>query len=333
VDYESQRTGHLRILKETDRPSSGRRIASALNHVGHEISERTVRLYLHKMDEAGLTENFGKRGRRISNFGRAELEVTGIIEKVGFLSAKIDQMTYRMSYDLESGNGTVVVNISLVKPEHLLICLDEIRQVFAEGFSMGEMLSLLYAGERLGSAVIPEGYIGFATVCSITLNGVLLQYGIPTNSRFGGLLELHDKKAVRFVEIINYNGTSLDPLEAFIRSGMTDYRGAISSGDGKIGASFREFPADSREDVEKLAERLKTIGLGGFMVLGWPGQTLLDIPVNEGSFGAVVIGGLNPAAILEERGFRINSRALAGLLDSRRLFNYRELSERLRHGS
>ena len=194
---------------------------------------------------------------------------------------------------------------------------------------MGEKLALLYPGEYIGRAVIPPGYVGFATVCSITLNGVMLQYGIPTNSRFGGLLELQGKEAVRFVEIINYEGTSLDPLEAFIRSGMTDYKGAIATGNGKIGASFREFPADSRDLVENLAQRLDGIGMGGFMVLGWSGQSLLDIPVNEGNFGAVLIGGLNPAAILEENGYRIASRALAGLLDWERFFHYHEMIKRL----
>ncbi len=323
----------LRILKETDKPLSGRKIMMELLQTGYEISERTVRLYLHKMDEAGLTQNFGKRGRQISERGIEELEAVGIIEKVGFLSSKINQMTYRMSFDLESETGTVVVNVSLVKPEDLKFCEVEIERVFAEGFAMGEMMSLLYPGEHIGRAVIPPGYVGFATVCSITLNGALLKCGIPTNSRFGGLLELQDKEAVRFVEIINYDGTSVDPLEIFIKSGMTNYRGAIATGNGKIGASFREFPADSRGLVETLAARLKGIGMGGFMALGWPGQSLLDIPVNEGSFGAVVVGGLNPAAILEENGFRIKSHALAGLLDFNRFFNYREMIKRLNHSN
>ncbi|MCD6292661.1 MAG: DUF128 domain-containing protein [Deltaproteobacteria bacterium] len=323
----------LRILKETEKPLSGRKITTELQHTGHEISERTVRLYLHKMDEAGLTQKFGKRGRQISERGVEELEATGIIEKVGFLSAKIHQMTYSMSFDLERETGTVVVNVSLVKPESLRVCADEIMKVFAEGFAMGELLALLYPGEYIGRAVIPDGYVGFATVCSITLNGVMLQYGIPTNSRFGGLLELQAKEAVRFVEIINYDGTSLDPLEAFIRSGMTDYKGAVATGNGKIGASFREFPAASRGLVEELAGKLDRIGMGGFMALGWPGQSLLDIPVNEGNFGAVLIGGLNPAAILEENGYRIASRALAGLLDCERFFHYREMIKRLKQGN
>jgi repressor of nif and glnA expression len=172
--------------------------------------------------------------------------------------------------------------------------------------------------------------IGIGTVCSITLNGVLLANGIPTNSRFGGLLELRDKKPTRFVEIIHYEGTTLDPLEVFIRSGMTDYSGAVESGNGKIGASFREVPAESRDRVIELAKKLEKVGLGGFHTIGWPGRPLLEVPVSEGRVGAIVIGGLNPVAILEEKGIRVHSRALAGLAAYERLFPYQELDQRIR---
>jgi len=127
-----------------------------------------------------------------------------------------------------------------------------------------------------------------------------------------------------------YDGTSLDPLEVFIRSGMTDYLGAVNGGNGRIGASFREFPAASRNSVTALASRLESIGLGGFMHIGRPGRSLLEIPVGEGRFGAIVIGGLNPVAILEERGEKAHSRALAGLVDFRRLFHYSGLEDRLK---
>ncbi|MDO8473896.1 MAG: NrpR regulatory domain-containing protein, partial [Dehalococcoidia bacterium] len=72
------------------------------------------------------------------------------------------------------------------------------------------------------------------------------------------------------------------------------------------------------------------VGLGGFMRIGRAGQPLLDIPVNEGRFGAIVVGGLNPVAVLEETGFRARSRALAGLVSYDRLFRYEELPERVR---
>ena len=49
------------------------------------------------------------------------------------------------------------------------------------------------------------------------------------------------------------------------------------------------------------------------MKIGWPGQPLLDIPVSEGRCGALVIGGLNPVAIIEENGNRVLARAMSHL--------------------
>ena len=220
-----------------------------------------------------------------------------------------------------------MVNVSLLETRYLARACPLMRRVFDSGYSMGTLMTVFAAGEKAGELVIPEGFVGIGTVCSVTLNGLLLAEGIPTTSRFGGLLELHRGRPVRFVAIINYDGTSLDPLEIFIKSGMTDYTGATESGDGLIGAGFREMPAASRDRVLLLAEELKEVGLGGFMSIGWPGQPLVGIPVNEGTIGAVVIGGLNPVAILEEHGLGVHSRALSGLVDYGRLFPYQEMEK------
>ena len=326
---EKKRLAILRVLKDADTPLTGARVAEKLAANGVEISERTVRLYLKALEEEGLTRHYGKRGRRITESGLRELAAAGGIEKVGFLSAKIDQMTYRMDFDLHRKSGTLVVNITLVDLKDLIPVLPLIYRVFEERYAMGRLMALFQPGERVDDILVPEGKLGLATVCSITLNGVLLQYGIPTNSRFGGLLEIRNKKPTRFVEIITYDGTSLDPLEVFIRSGMTDYVGAINTGNGRIGASFREFPTASQHKVEEIAGELEEIGLGGLLRVGNPGQPLFDIPVSEGRVGAVVIGGLNPVAVLEETGRRVYSRALAGLIGFDRLFPYTELSRRI----
>jgi repressor of nif and glnA expression len=136
---------------------------------------------------------------------------------------------------------------------------------------------------------------------------------------------------MRFAEFINYDGTTLDPLEIFIRSVMTDYWGATRTGNGLIGASFREVPADSRDHVLDLGRKMDKLGLGGLFLIGWPGQALLRIPVSEGRLGVVVVGGLNPVAILVERGVHVRrTGALHGLIDYERLFHYDELPERSR---
>jgi repressor of nif and glnA expression len=193
---------------------------------------------------------------------------------------------------------------------------------------MGGLITLFPSGEKVGEMMVPAGYVGVGTVCSITLNGVLLGQKIPMSSRFGGLLEIQDSKPTRFVAIINYDGTSLDPLEIFIKSGMTDYLGATGDGNGLIGAGFREIPAQTRERVMEIAEKLEKIGLGGFLTIGMPNGNVSEIPVSEGNVGAIVIGGLNPIAILEEAGFEVHSRALSGIVPYHLLFSYNELEER-----
>jgi HTH-type transcriptional regulator, global nitrogen regulator NrpRI len=194
---------------------------------------------------------------------------------------------------------------------------------------MGKMMALFEPGESVGGTTIPEGMIGIGTVCSITLNGVLLRHGVPTASRFGGLLELANGHPTRFVELIKYDATTIDPLEVFIRSGMADYVGAVTSGNGLIGASFREYPAESIETVRAVAANLEKLDLGSLMFLGNPGQSIYGIPVGPHRAGAIIIGGLNPMSIFEETGLRVQSRALSCLVDFRRLFHYSEFREQL----
>lgn len=329
---EKKRLAILRVLKEAQRPLTGAVITEELIALGHEMSERTARYYFQALDQEGMTERLGKKkGRRITQRGLEELEMARVFEKVGFLSAKIDQLTYRMTFETSSKSGSVVVNMSVLHPEDVISNLPKILGLFSKGYTMGRLVCLFRPGERIGETVVPDGMVGLGTVCSVTLNGILLHQGIPTHSRFGGLLEIHDYKPERFVEIINYDGTSLDPLEIFIRSGMTNCAGVNADGHGRIGASFREFPAESRSHVTDVARQLERIGLGGFLLIGGPGRRLLEIPVGEGRVGAIVNGGLNPVALLEEIGVEVHSRALAGLVDFKRLFPYQLLEDNLGH--
>jgi repressor of nif and glnA expression len=227
---ERNRAAILTALSNATGPVSSSRLALLLTGGGNELSERSVRLYLKQLDDEGLTERHGKRGRVITEKGMAELRAAQILERVGYLSAKIDQMTYSMTFDLATRTGTVVVNTSMVNPRQLAACTDRVCKVFTDGYAMGNRLALLGPGETVGHLTVPQDRVGFCTVCSITINGVLLKHGIPTTSRFGGLLELRNRRPTRFVEMIHYDGTSIDPLEVFIRSGMTNYLGAIAAG-------------------------------------------------------------------------------------------------------
>ncbi len=323
---EKKRLAILKTLSRANAPVISQKITEDLLGQGYDISERTVRFHLLSLDKDGLTVDMGKSGRKITEKGITELSKARVFEKIGFLAARIDQLTYLMHFDLEKLEGTVIVNVSLIKRENLAEACPLMCKVFDAGYAMGRLITLFAPNEQLGDTKIPEDYVGVGTVCSITINGVFLAHGIPTNSRFGGLLEIEKHEPTRFVAVINYDGTTLDPLEIFVKSHMTNYRGATSNGNGLIGASLREMPAAGRDRVLELAKELDAAGLGAVMRIGWPGQSILEVPINEGRIGAIVIGGLNPVAILEESGMNILSHTLAGFVDYKRLFHYKELA-------
>ncbi len=326
---DRKRTAILDLLRVAAAPVSCSQLSDQLTAQGVEASERTVRLYLAELSAEGLTEALGRRGHRLTEAGRAELSAATVLDRLGLLSAKIDTMTYRMDFDLTNRRGSVIVNTSLAPLAALRAGAESVCRVFARRLAMGQLLTLLPPGERVGDLVVPLGQVGICTVCSITINGVFLKSGIPMRSRFGGLLEYLGGHPARFVELINYDGTTLDPLEVFIRSGMTDHLGAATRGNGRVGAGFREIPADSREAAVLLAERLQRANLGAILEVGWPGQPLFGIPVGQGHVGVVVLGGLNPVSVLDELGCRVESRALSSLMDFHRLFHYSALPDRL----
>ena len=74
------------------------------------------------------------------------------------------------------------------------------------------------------------------------------------------------------------------------------------------------------------------MGLDGVLAVGVPNQPLYGIPVGEGRTGLVVLGGLNPAAALEEAGIRCENRSLSGLLEYQKFPEFRHLNMCVRRG-
>lgn len=313
------RTEILKVLNEARAPMGAARMVEALLAAGVDLSPRTVRLHLLDLDRRGLTHLVNRRaGRAITKAGREEVGRSDVITKVGLVSARVDALAYQMTFDAGRGEGTVVANVALLHPANLEPALVEIRRVFREQLGVSNRVIVARSGEQIGRSVVPDNCVGIGTVCSITISGILLHRSIPATSRFGGLLEMRDRRPVRFVELIEYRGSTLDPLEVFIQAGMTRVRDVIRQGTGVICAGFREIPAVAVEDVESLARDLRQQGVGGILAVGRPNQPLFGIPVSDGHAGLVVTGGLNPIAAVREAGYSVRIRSLAGLEDFRR---------------
>lgn len=315
----------LRVLdKHPDKIQGAREISRQMKILGVELTERTVRYHLRILDERGFTKVFGKEGRMITQKGREEISHALVSAKVGFIISKIETLSYLTNLDIETQEGNIILNISYFPEKKLKEAMKIMKPVFLSPYVMSNKVVLRRGGEKIGDIMIPEGQVGFGTVCSVTINGIFLKAGIPVTSKFGGVLQINSEP-VRFTALIGYEGSSLDPLEIFIKSKMTDVIGAVRNHSGNILASFREIPVVSIERAMQLQETLRGKGIGGILLIGSPNQPLLEMPVNVDKAGMIIVGGLNPIAALEETGIPTMSKAMSTLYKFSELVTFKEL--------
>jgi len=315
----------LKVLSGSQEPLGARVIARQLKQFGVELGERAVRYHLKLMDERGLTQTVGRDGRVITGSGIEELKTALVRDKVGFAIERIELLAFRTSFNWEKGTGSVPVNISFFPREKFERALQTMKPAFAAGLCVSDLVAVAQEGEYLGEVAVPEGKTGLATVCSIVVKGSLLKAGVPIDSRFGGILQIKNRQPFRFVELIHYAGSSLDPSEVFIRARMTSVREALASGNGKILANFREIPALCRPIAEEVVAKLKKAGLGGLLLMGNTSEAVCEIPVELNRVGVILLGGLNPVAAAEEAGIEAENHAMSTVIDYQNLIKFWEL--------
>lgn len=315
----------LKVLSSSQEPLGARVIARRLKDHGVELGERAVRYHLKLMDERGLTRTVGRDGRLITESGIDELKSALVRDKVGFAISRIELLAFRTSFNGEKRTGSVPINISFFPKENFAEALQAMKPAFAAGLCVSDLVAVAREGERLGEITVPDGKIGLATVCSIVVNGSLLKAGVPMDSRFGGILQMREHQPLRFVELIHYAGSSLDPSEVFIRARMTSVREVANSGNGKILTNFREIPALCRPTAEEVVAKLKEAGLGGLLLMGNISEPVCQIPVELNRVGVILLGGLNPVAAAEEAGIEAENHAMSTVIDYQNLIKFWEL--------
>jgi hypothetical protein len=328
-DTEKKITSILKVLSESSEPLGSITIARELERHGVFLGERAVRYHLRITDERGYTRPLGRDGRMITPKGLEELRMALAPDQVGFILERLELLAFRTTFDPGKRTGQVATNTSLIDKDKFKRALGAMREAFKAGLCVSELVAVAPEGEKLGDVVIPRGKVGFATMCGVTINGILLKAGIPMESRFGGVLEVRDSRPRRFVAIIMYGGTSLDPSEQYIRARMTSVAEAARTGNGKILANFREIPAPARSIVEDTIARLKEAGIGGVYLLGNTSEPVCQIAVGMNRVGMVLLGGLNPVAAAVEAGIQVENIAESGMIDFQELTSFWQLQAEL----
>jgi HTH-type transcriptional regulator, global nitrogen regulator NrpRI len=310
----------LKVLGSSQQAQGARVIARSLKDFGIELTERAVRYHLHMTDEKGLTRLVGRRdGRVITELGQIELNKALVNDKIGFAFSRIESLAFRTNFNWDTHTGPIPVNISLFPKDQFVKALKIMKPVFKAGLCVSDLVATAEEGESIGDIMVPKGKIALATVCSIVVNGTLLKAGVPVDSRFGGILQIRNHQPLRFTELINYAGTSLDPTEIFIRANMTSVGQVAATGNGEILANFREIPAICRPLAEETAAKLKNAGIGGLFLLGNISEPVCEMSVELNRVGVVLIGGLNPVAAAHEAGIEVENHAMSALIDYQQL--------------
>jgi hypothetical protein len=226
-------------------------------------------------------------------------------EKVKFLLSKAWNLIYKVDLDLETLKGNVITNISYVKNDDLEDALAAFDSVMGSrpDYSTSRFFKIIKGQE--------PGKTGIATVCSLTIDGILTKNGISTSPQYGGILET-EGKSPRFIELTAYSGSSLDPHEIYISKNMTSV-GESLNGRGRILASLREIPYIARPQAVEILEDVKEAGFS-ILKIGKPSELIYNAKVERYHAGIVAPGGLNPIAIIRERGIHVEPKAVETLM-------------------
>ncbi|MCZ7402016.1 MAG: DUF128 domain-containing protein [Candidatus Methanoperedens sp.] len=305
----------LRILYENQEPIGARLIADKMNERGYPIGERGVRYHLRILDERGLTQRQGYDGRIITERGKKELENALVGDRTGFIITRIEKLIYDTTFDLKTKQGSVIINTSIIDKKDLDDTVEIMRHVINEGYCFSPYLKIMEEGASFSDINIPEGKIGIATMCSITIDGILLKSGIPVTPKYGGLLDVKNRKPTGFEDIIVYTGTSIDPMKIFISKKMTRVLEAVETGSGSLLANLREIPESSVKEAENILKSAMSMGIADVTQIGESGKSVLNAPVESGKVGVVVYAGTNIMAAVEESGINVNTYPISTIMD------------------
>jgi len=305
----------LRILYENHEPIGARLIADRMNERGYPIGERGVRYHLRILDERGLTKRQGYDGRVITERGVHELNSALVGDRLGFIITRIEKFIYDTTFDLRKGQGKVIINTSIIDKYDFDKAMEILRRVVNNGYSISPYIKLFEEGTVTSDLKVPEGKIGIATMCSITIDGILMKNGIPVNTKYGGILEVKDRVPVHFEDLIFYTGTTIDPMRIFISKKLTRVLAAVDTGSGRLLANLREIPASALPEAEKVLQSIMDSRIGGIAEIGKPGKQVLGAPVENGKVGVVAIAGVNGMAAVEEMGIRVDTHPISTIID------------------
>jgi hypothetical protein len=281
-----------------------KRLSELMAERGFVLSDRAVQYYLSYLDNMGFTEKIGNQGRILTPEGRLETDNALVDNRIGFIISKLERLAYRSTFDPSTSTGDVAYNLSVVPEASLEQAKEAFDEVIQAGCGFFSSYRVIDHDPR-----VPPGFVGFISICSISMDGVFQRKGIPVKMAFGGRLEIEQGVPKRFRDLIGYRGTTIDPLELFISSGLTSIAGFARSKTGIALANVREVPCAAQEQV---VETIRLMNTCGFVFPVSMGNQVFNLPHNPFRLSIVAFSGLNFIGNCVEHGIDIKTEIGAG---------------------
>lgn len=302
----------LRILKDHQEPMGAKRLSELLAERGYVMTDRAVQYYLRYLDTRGFTEKVGNQGRVLTPSGIMETDRALVDDRIGFVISKLERLAFRSTFDPSSATGDVAYNLTVVPDDVVEQVIELYDRVRNAGCSFFSGYSILERDHR-----VPEGHTGILTVCSITMDGVFQHNGIPVKVAYGGTIEMKEREPVRFMDIIGYQGSTVDPLQLFIGAGLTSINNYIETGNGSLLANVRQIPGAAEEKAQNLIAKMQECGFRFPLTMG-KGR-IFNLLTDPHRVSLVSFSGMNSIGCAVEAGYNLRTEIGAGTIPFSRI--------------
>ena len=241
--------------------------------------------------------------------------MTPATKPIVFAISRIENMMYQVTFDPVEGSGVIAANVSIIRDSDLDDALFIFESVMKSGLGVGSYIRVIRDRASFGNIRLESHECAIVTPCSITIDSVLLKSGVPVRPLLGGLVQIKKGVPVRFTDILTYESTTIDPIDALMSQDLTSVTDVASTGSGKILANVRVVPMHARERVEGILLTLKLANFDSILWVSEPNTEVLGVPIERDHIGIVAIGGTNPRAAVQEQGIPIRTQALSELID------------------
>ena len=240
--------------------------------------------------------------RSDSIFKPSHLETT---DRISFILTKIYNLISNVTFNPQTFTGNVIANVSYVDKQYVDECIELLNKIYKLNpeYYIGNKYTIL-DGDN-------SDKVGIATMCSLTINGILTNSGIYSSPEYGGILKFEEDNR-RFTELISYKGSSVDPHEIFIKKHLIDL--STNSSSSKILASVHSVPYVSRDDALDILSLMDDSSFN-ILTIGEPNQYIYNAKINMYNFGYAVPGGLNLIAAINENDIPVDIRPIEKILD------------------